>query len=637
MIGVISPHLIIAPVLLPMLTAALMLALGDQKRETLAGINVGACLVNLALASLLTWSVHHGAAPASPGQPAASIGTLGIYLPANWEVPFGIVLVLDRLSSAMLLLTAVMASAAIVFAVARWERIGVHFHPLFQIQLMGLNGAFLTGDLFNLFVFFEVLLAASYGLLLHAPGRQRVGAGLHYIAINLVASSFFLVGGAMLYGVTGTLNMADLAIRIPAVAAGDQMLLHAAVAILAMAFLTKAAIWPMGFWLVPAYSAAGAPVAALFAIMTKVGIYAILRLWSLGFSGELGMLRWGSEWLIGGGLATIAFGMFGLLQTRQLGRITGFGVLVTSGTLLAAIGFNQPHVTGGALYYLFSSTMAAGAMFLLIELIDRSRLLETEFPNPDDADPVPFFLDEVEPPPDTNLDEHQLALTGRVIPAAVAFLGFSFMACTLLLTGMPPLSGFIGKFMILSGLVNPVSGPMLSTLPVSVAAWLLLALVILAGLSALVALSRTGIRMFWTPRDRPVPQLKVLECLPIGMLVLLCLLITVRAEPVVRYLQAAALDLKDPRPYVQAVQGSRPLPPPDITHRILKQGIPELRDEEMGPVAPPVDAGVRASPSGAGAAPLGTNVMPAGREVPPAAAGTTPAGKGDAPTGRDAP
>ena len=116
--------------------------------------------------------------------------------------------------------------------------------------------------------------------------------------------------------------------------------------------------------------------------------------------------------------------------------------------------------------------------------------------------------------------------------------------------------------------------------------WLLLALVILAGLSALVALSRTGIRMFWTPRDRPVPQLKVLECLPIGMLVLLCLLITVRAEPVVRYLQAAALDLKDPRPYVQAVQGSRPLPPPDITHRILKQGIPELREEEMGPVAP---------------------------------------------------
>ena len=579
MIGVMSPHLIIAPVLLPVLTAALMLALGEQRRETLAGLNVGSCLVGLALSILLAWSVHHGATPASPGQTPGSIGTLGIYLPANWPTPFGIVLVLDRLSSAMLLLTSVMATAALIFAVARWDRIGVHFHPLFQIQLMGLNGAFLTGDLFNLFVFFEVLLAASYGLLLHGPGRQRVGAGLHYIAINLVASSFFLVGAAMLYGVTGTLNMADLAVRIPEVAAQDQAMLHAGVAILGMAFLTKAAVWPMGFWLVPAYSAAGAPVAALFSIMTKVGIYAILRLWSLGFSGEEGTMRWGADWLVAGGLATVAFGLLGLLQARQLGRVTGFGVMVTSGTLLAAIGFNQPTVTGGALYYLLSSTMAAGAMFLLIELIDRSRLLESEFPNPDDADPVPFFLDEIEPPRDTNLDEQQEALTGRVIPASTAFLGFSFLACTLLLTGTPPLSGFIGKFMMLSGLLSTEEAGSALQEPVSTAAWVMLALVIMSGFAALVALSRTGIRMFWTPRDRPAAQLKVLECLPIGLLLTLCLLISFRAEPLARYLQAAASELKDPHGYVQAVQGVRPLPPPSVTRRILRQGIPLLKDD----------------------------------------------------------
>ena len=579
MISVMSPHLIIAPVLLPVLTAALMLALGEQRRETLAGLNVGSCLVGLALSILLAWSVHHGAAPASPGQTPGSIGTLGIYLPANWPTPFGIVLVLDRLSSAMLLLTSVMATAALIFAVARWDRIGVHFHPLFQIQLMGLNGAFLTGDLFNLFVFFEVLLAASYGLLLHGPGRQRVGAGLHSIAINLVASSFFLVGAAMLYGVTGTLNMADLAVRIPEVAAQDQAMLHAGVAILGMAFLTKAAVWPMGFWLVPAYSAAGAPVAALFSIMTKVGIYAILRLWSLGFSGEEGTLRWGADWLVAGGLATVAFGLLGLLQARQLGRVTGFGVMVTSGTLLAAIGFNQPTVTGGALYYLLSSTMAAGAMFLLIELIDRSRLLESEFPNPDDADPVPFFLDEIEPPRDTNLDEQQEALTGRVIPASTAFLGFSFLACTLLLTGTPPLSGFIGKFMMLSGLLSTEEAGSALQEPVSTAAWVMLALVIMSGFAALVALSRTGIRMFWTPRDRPAAQLKVLECLPIGLLLTLCLLISFRAEPLARYLQAAASELKDPHGYVQAVQGVRPLPPPSVTRRILRQGIPLLKDD----------------------------------------------------------
>ena len=579
MIGVMSPHLIIAPVLLPVLTAALMLALGEQRRETLAGLNVGSCLVGLALSILLAWSVHHGAAPASPGQTPGSIGTLGIYLPANWPTPFGIVLVLDRLSSAMLLLTSVMATAALIFAVARWDRIGVHFHPLFQIQLMGLNGAFLTGDLFNLFVFFEVLLAASYGLLLHGPGRQRVGAGLHYIAINLVASSFFLVSAAMLYGVTGTLNMADLAVRIPEVAAQDQAMLHAGVAILGMAFLTKAAVWPMGFWLVPAYSAAGAPVAALFSIMTKVGIYAILRLWSLGFSAEEGTLRWGADWLVAGGLATVAFGLLGLLQARQLGRVTGFGVMVPSGTLLAAIGFNQPTVTGGALYYLLSSTMAAGAMFLLIELIDRSRLLESEFPNPDDADPVPFFLDEIEPPRDTNLDEQQEALTGRVIPASTAFLGFSFLACTLLLTGTPPLSGFIGKFMMLSGLLSTEEAGSALQEPVSTAAWVMLALVIMSGFAALVALSRTGIRMFWTPRDRPAAQLKVLECLPIGLLLTLCLLISFRAEPLARYLQAAASELKDPHGYVQAVQGVRPLPPPSVTRRILRQGIPLLKDD----------------------------------------------------------
>ncbi|MDO5103985.1 MAG: monovalent cation/H+ antiporter subunit D [Lautropia sp.] len=573
-----SPHLIIAPVLLPMMTAALMLALGDQKRGTLAWINVGSCLLGLLLAIVLGLSVHHGIAPASPGQPASSIGTLGIYLPANWQVPFGIVLVLDRLSALMLLLTSIMACAAIVFAVANWGRIGVHFHPLFQIQLMGLNGAFLTADLFNLFVFFEVLLAASYGLLLHAPGRTRVGAGLHYIAINLVASSFFLIGAAMLYGVTGTLNFADLAARIPEVAAEDRGLLHVGVAVLAMAFLTKAAMWPMGFWLVPAYSAAGAPVAALFAIMTKVGIYAVLRLWSLMFAGEAGADRWGADWLVAGGLATIAFGLIGLLEARQLGRIAGFSVIVTSGTLLAALGFNLPTVTGGAFYYLFSSTMAAGAMFLLIELIDRSRLLESEHPNPDDADPVPFFLDELEPPPDTNLDEFQEALTGRVIPAAIAFLGFSFIACTLLLTGMPPLSGFVGKFMMLSALLNPAGLGAEESLPVPWQTWLMMGLVILAGLAALVALSRTGIRMFWTPRDRPAPSLKVMECVPIAVLLGLCLLITLRAEPLSRYLQAAAADLHDPSAYVDSVLITRPLPPPAVTREILKRDLPLVEE-----------------------------------------------------------
>src|SRR6185295_5681163 len=167
----------------------------------------------------------------------------------------------DRLSALMLVLSGIVGLCSALFSIARWDRAGVHFHPLLQIQLMGLNGAFLTGDLFNLFVFFEVMLAASYGLLLHGSGWARVQAGLHYIAVNLLASSLFLVGLAMLYGILGTHSMADIAAKVPLVAAEDRGLLHVGAAILAVAFLTKAAIWPLNFWLVPAYAAASAPVA----------------------------------------------------------------------------------------------------------------------------------------------------------------------------------------------------------------------------------------------------------------------------------------------------------------------------------------------------------------------------------------
>ena len=561
-------HLLIVPILLPLVTAALMLALGEKRRIANTWINVGSTALGLCVSLLLAWSVHHGSAPGTGA--SGGDGAFGVYLAANWAAPFGIVLVLDRLSAALLVLTSLLGLSAILFAAARWDRIGVHFHPLFQVQLMGLSGAFLTGDLFNLFVFFEVLLSASYGLLLHASGRHRVAAGLHYIAINIVASSLFLIGAAILYGVTGTLNMADLADRIGQVSAADRGLLEAAAVILSMAFLAKAAMWPLGFWLVPAYSAAGAPVAALFAIMTKVGLYAMLRLWSLIFAtspGEEGFL-FGGDWLVLGGLLTLTFGIFGLLASRQLGLIAAFSLIVSSGTLLAAFGIGRPALTGGALYYLFTSTLAVSMMFLLIELIDRSRLLESEFPNADDADPIPFFLDELDPPPGTNLDEFQEALTGRAIPAAMAFLGMGFLGCTLLITGMPPLSGFVGKFLMLSALADPGDGSLAGNLldsRVIGREWLLFGMIIFSGLAALIALSRTGIRMFWTPRDRPVPQLKVVECLPIAGVLLVCVLITVRAEPVIRYMQAAADGLNHPQAYIDAVFAQRPKPGP-ISH-----------------------------------------------------------------------
>ncbi len=151
---------------------------------------------------------------------------VGVYAIGSWPAPFGIVLVIDRLTALMLMLTALIAFASIVYSFAHWDRVGPNFHSLFQFLLMGLNGAFLTGDLFNLFVFFEVLLASSYGLLLHGSGPARVKAGLHYIVVNLIASLLFLIGVAMIYGMTGTLNMADLPQRIAMLAPEDRALVR---------------------------------------------------------------------------------------------------------------------------------------------------------------------------------------------------------------------------------------------------------------------------------------------------------------------------------------------------------------------------------------------------------------------------
>ena len=545
-------QLIVAPILLPLLTAALMLLLGEKRRPLKARINLISSLAGLGISiCLLLWVQEQGQA-----------SSIGVYLPGNWQAPFGIVLVLDRLSALMLVLTGIVGVSALVFATARWDRAGASFHALFQIQLMGLYGAFLTADLFNLFVFFEVLLAASYGLILHGSGRARVKAGLHYIAINLLASSLFLVGAAMPYGVTGTLNMADLALKIPLVPEADRGLLHAGAAILATAFLAKAGIWPLNFWLVPAYSSASAPVAALFAIMTKVGTYTVLRLWTLLFSGQAGASAFfGGEWLVIGGLATLGCAALSILAAQRLERMASLSILVSAGTLLAAIGFGQAALTAAALFYLVSSTLALCALFLLAELIERSRSAN-EIPLEDDTDALPSPLESLQPPKGINLDDEQKAVIGQVIPWTMAFLGLSFIACALLIIGMPPLSGFIGKLSLISALFNPNGLGVPVDQPLSAAGWGLVALLVLSGLASLIALTRVGIQRFWTPQERPSPLLRRNECIPIVLLLGLCVLLSVRAEPLLRYTQDTAAGLKDPASYVNAVLGTRPVPGP---------------------------------------------------------------------------
>ncbi|WP_293780828.1 monovalent cation/H+ antiporter subunit D, partial [uncultured Oxalicibacterium sp.] len=357
-----NQQLIILPILLPLICGAVLIMINESRHQLKFFINLASILIQFSIAVCLMKLTDTGSWP----------DNMGVYLAANWSAPFGIALAADRLAALMLLLTSVMAGAALLFSTMRWSRIGVHFHSLFQFLLMGINGAFLTHDLFNLFVFFEVMLAASYGLLLHGYNVTRLRAGMQYIAINLAASLLFLIGVALIYASAGTLNMADLAGRIAGIGGEDLFLLKVGVAVLAIAFLTKSAMWPLGFWLPTTYSAASPPVAAMLVLMTKVGAYVVLRIWLLVFSNDAGdAAHYGYQALLWGGMATILFGAAGMLASEGLGRMAGYGAIVSSGTLLAIVGYGQASLVTAGLYYLLGSTMAMGAFVLLIELIER--------------------------------------------------------------------------------------------------------------------------------------------------------------------------------------------------------------------------------------------------------------------------
>jgi len=402
-----------------------------------------------------------------------------------------------------------------------------------------------------------VMLAASYGLQLHGSGWPRVHSGLHYIAVNLLASSLFLAGLAVLYGILGTLSMADIAAKLPLVPASERGLLHAGAALLAMALLTKAAMWPLGFWLVPAYTAASAPVAALFALMTKVGVYTLLRLSTLLDSaaarGAEG--RFGEAVFLYGGLATLAFAVLGLMASLQLGRIAAFSLIASSGTLLAAIGFGAAPVTAAALYYLLSATLGASALFLLVELVERA-----------DAGSSALLRDvEPEPGEDTNLDDEEEALVGRVIPVSLALLGLAFIACVLIVAGLPPLSGFVAKFALLKELVGLEARGVASE-PAH-AAWWLFGLLLLSGLAASVALARAGIQHFWSLDDRLERPLRLVEGAPVLAFLLAGTWLALRADAVLRYTRATADALYQPSAYIETVLSTKAVPGPARANR----------------------------------------------------------------------
>jgi multicomponent K+:H+ antiporter subunit D len=508
-------HLPVLPVLLPAATAVLLLWLGDaggmlqaengqQRLRVSRALAMGSVLIGLVLAATLVAQV--------------ATGEILVYRVGDWPAPFGIALVVDRLGAVMLLLTAVIAAPVLWYASGGWDAHGRHFHALFQFQLMGLNGAFVTGDLFNLFVFFEVLLIASYVLMVHGHGRERFRVGVHYVVLNLVASALFLVGVALIYAKTGTLNLADLAVRVPLVSGPDAAVLQAAALILLVVFGFKAALAPLSLWLPATYAAASAPVAALFALMTKVGVYAIWRVHGVAFGAEAGDSALVVQpWLLPLALISSVLGVLGALSARTLERLVAWLTVASVGTILAALGLFGPLGWAAALYYMVNSTLVVAGLFLLSELVAAQR---------------GAAADRLEP---------------ATAVAQPVLLGLMMLLAAASAAGLPPLPGFIGKLMILEA---AQSHPWQATV------W---AVVLGVGFLTLVGLARAGSILFWHTRDEadaasPSGASPKLLTATLGLLAI-TVAMSIFAEPLNHYAQATAAQLVQREAYARAVLG----------------------------------------------------------------------------------
>jgi len=503
-----NAHLAIAPLLAPFVAGVLLLALPNLPMAVRRAFAVLAVAAQIGIAIALLAAVAGG--------------DIFVYRLGDWPAPWGIVLVADRLAAGMVLTTTLLALFAVIYAGDGTDRRGRHFHVLFQMQLFGLAGAFLTGDLFNLFVFFEILLIASYGLLLHGGGAARTRAGLHYVVLNLLGSTVFLFAAGLLYGALGTLNLADLAAKAALVAPENLGLARAGGLLLLAVFGLKAALLPLHLWLPAAYAGTAAPVAALFAIMTKVGLYAILRVDTLVFGDAAGALAGLFDpWLLPAALATLAIATFGALSAQNLGRLAAYLVIVSAGTLLTAFSLGTAGIAAG-LYYLPHGTFAVAVLFLLAEAIRWRR---------------PAAADSLAPDADM---PHYALWGGLFFVAAVAA------------AGLPPLSGFIGKFLILRAAPGH--------------AWVW-ATLLLSALACLIALARAGSRLFFSARSadpavHPAaeegllePHSAARELAAVGGLLGVVAALTVGAGPVVAFAQAAAAQLADPAAYIAAVLG----------------------------------------------------------------------------------
>lgn len=498
-------HWLAVPVFLPVFSAALLILLHRRSyrvQRIISGLSV-ALLLMVVAALLMSGAGQHPL----------------VYPMGDWPAPFGIVWVYDRLAGLMLLLTAGLAAISFIYMLATDEdHKGPHFHALFQAQLFGLNGAFLTGDVFNLFVFFEVLLLASYGLMLHGGGAKRSRAGLHYMVINLIGSTLFLFAVGALYGVLGTLNLADLAQKLGQTSPQNYGIIAAASLLLFVVFAIKAAAFPLYLWLPATYSETSAPVAALFAIMTKVGLYAMLRVHGTLFDAHTApaaFIHLIGPWQIWLGIMTLIMGTLGVLAASNLRRQVAYLILASVGTLMIALGMHTEAALAGALYYWIHTTVLSAGFFLLADMIRRGRTTEDRWQT---APPV----------------------------AHLAVMGSLFFVYALAMAGLPPLTGFLGKTLILSAALDqPLRDPIFAT-------------ILITSLLVVIALARSGNALFYRvdqPRTDTAapPSPHALSWIAVATPLLVAVGMVILANPLTLWLTHTSQQIRDTPTYIHAV------------------------------------------------------------------------------------
>ncbi|WP_185984932.1 Na+/H+ antiporter subunit D [Aureimonas mangrovi] len=496
----LTDNMVLWPVLVPIATAALAAVFWDRPKAQRA-VSLTGTVATFAASLALLYAVL------SDGAQTAYFG--------GWSAPFGIVFAADRLGAAMAAITGLMAFATILYGLAdvrkREERAG--FHPLFHGMIAGVMGAFLTGDIFNLYVWFEIMLITAMGLLAIGRTRAQLDGVLKYAVLNLFSTLLFLMAVALLYGVTGTLNMADLAVVMPTLE--PSITLTVSAMLFLCGFGIKAGYFPLFFWLPASYHTASVTVSAIFAgLLTKVGVYACFRVFTLIFSMDDPGLRMIVAWMAAG---TMLFGVFGAAVQWDVRRILAFHIVSQIGYMLMGLALATPAALAGGIFYIVHHIVVKANLFLIAGAIHRAS------------------------------GTFDLRKSGGLMKRT-PWLAVLFLIPALSLGGIPPMSGFWAKFMVIDASLED-------------GAWWLAGTALFVGILTLYSMSKIWTEAFWkdpvlprtTARSIPAPMIAA-----ITLLAAITVTIGIYAEPFVAFSQQAGAELVDPSAYVRAVLGENP-------------------------------------------------------------------------------